>query len=134
MTVLIDSVILIDHFNGIQAASAYLRIAHRSAAISPVTRAEVLTGFKDPSSLAAALTLIDIFPVLDITKEIADLTASLRREFRWKLPDAFQAAIAQTHKLQLATRNTKDFNPEKHPFVLVPYTLPDVPQTDIARP
>jgi hypothetical protein len=41
----------------------------------------------------------------------------------WKLPDAFQAAIAILHDVKLCTRNTKDFNPQKHPFVEIPYLL-----------
>ena len=53
---------------------------------------------------------------------IADLAATLRRQHKWKLPDAFQAALAQTHKLKLATRNTKDF-PSRHDFVEIPYEL-----------
>jgi predicted nucleic acid-binding protein len=122
MTILLDSVILIDHFNGIPAATAYIRMVHATAAISVVTRAEVLTGF-DEASLPKALPLLDLFPVLDITKPVADLTARIRREHRWKLPDALQAALAQSHNLQLATRNTKDFDPAKHPFVTIPYSL-----------
>ena len=122
MTILLDSVILIDHFNDIPAATAFIRMVHSTAAISVVTRAEVITGFKE-NDIGRAMPLIDIFPVLDITKDIADLTARLRREHRWKLPDAFQAAIAQTHKLQLATRNTKDFDPARHAFVTIPYSI-----------
>ena len=39
----------------------------------------------------------------------------------WKLPDAFQAALAQHHHLRFATRNIRDFLPERHAFVVVPY-------------
>ena len=120
MTLLLDSVIVIDHFNNIPAATAYLRMVHAGAAISVITRAEVLTGFPDESR-KKALQLLDIFPVLDITKDVADLAARLRREQGWKLPDAFQAALAVTHKIKLATRNTKDFSPSRHDFVTVPY-------------
>lgn len=119
---LLDSVILIDHFNGIAAASAYLRQVHLSAAVSVITRAEVLVGF-DAASEAKGRQLLDLFPVLPFTRDVADLAAQLRREHRWKLPDAFQAALAQTHQLRLATRNTKDFHPEQFPFVTVPYAL-----------
>jgi predicted nucleic acid-binding protein len=122
VTVLIDSVILIDHFNAIPAATAYIRMIHATAAISVITRAEVLTGF-DTAGMEKALPLLDIFPILDITKEVADLAARLRKEYRWKLPDALQAAIAQTHNLKLVTRNTRDFDPAKHSFVTFPYTL-----------
>ncbi len=122
MTILLDSVILIDHFNGSAAATAYLHRVRNMAAISVVTRAEVLTGFTAPNE-ALARPLLDTFPVLPLTREAADLAAKLRREHRWKLTDAFQAALAQIHKLQLATRNTKDFPPEKFSFVTVPYGL-----------
>lgn len=53
----------------------------------------------------------------------ADLAASLRQTYHWKLPDAFQAAFAKHHRLKLVTRNTKDFNPSIHYFVVVPYVL-----------
>ena len=45
-TVLADSVILIDHFNGIAAATEYLSGMQGKIAISVITRAEVLTGFE----------------------------------------------------------------------------------------
>jgi hypothetical protein len=35
--------------------------------------------------------------------------------------DALQAAAARQHGLRLATRNTKDFPPERFAFVHVPY-------------
>jgi len=54
---------------------------------------------------------------------VADLAARLRREHRWKLPDALQVAAAQHHGLRLVTRNTRDFPPERYPFVLVPYVV-----------
>lgn len=120
MNILLDSVILIDHFNGIAAATEYLRVERGNAAISVIARAEVLAGF-DAVGAERAKALLDLFPVLAITKEAADLAAVLRRQHRWKLPDAFQAALAQIHKLRLATRNTRDFPPEQFEFVTVPY-------------
>ena len=54
---------------------------------------------------------------------MADLAAVLRREHGWKLPDAFQAALAQHYGVTLATRNTKDFPPSRYEFVVVPYAL-----------
>jgi len=120
--VLLDSVIVIDHFNAIPAATAYLGQIGASASISVITRAEVLTGFEgQPRDLARRL--LDCFPLLVIDREVADLAAELRRLHRWKLPDAFQAALAQRHSLSLATRNTDDFDPDRHPFVVVPYVL-----------
>lgn len=41
----------------------------------------------------------------------------------WKLPDAFQAALAKHHKTILTTRNIKDFDPAKFDFIEFPYSL-----------
>jgi predicted nucleic acid-binding protein len=121
VSVLLDSVILIDHLNGIQPAAEYLR-GLKQASISPVTRTEVLSG-KTSMRDASASTLLDLYPTLVIDREIADRAAELRRQYRWRLPDAFQAALAQIHGLKLATRNTRDFPPDRHPFVVVPYSI-----------
>lgn len=120
LNVLLDSVILIDHFNGIDEGTAYLGQVRGNASISVITRAEVLTGFEASDRQKAAM-LLDCFPVFELTKPIADLSADLRRAHGWKLPDAFQAVLAQYHHLRFATRNTKDFPPERYAFVTVPY-------------
>ena len=119
---LLDSVILIDRFNKVPEARRYVTETRGKAAISVVTRAEVLTGFS-ASSRAVAARSLDRFPLLEVTKPVADLAASLRREHGWRLPDAFQAALAAHHDLKLVTRNTRDFSPQRHGFVVVPYTL-----------
>jgi hypothetical protein len=124
MSVLLDSVILIDHLNGNPAATAYLR-SLKDAHSSVVTRAEVLAGL-EPQFRKLGRRLLDRYPTLPVDAEIADLAADLRRMNKWKLPDAFQAALAQQHGLKLATRNTRDFPPGKHSFVVVPYKLPGV--------
>ena len=122
MTVLLDSVLLIDHFNGVREATTYLREMQGESSISVMTRAEVLSGF-DAGQAAVALPLLDRFPMLPIERDAADLAARLRREERWRLPDAFQAALAKLHGLKLATRNTRDFPPERYDFVVVPYRI-----------
>ena len=120
LTLLLDSVILIDHFNGVAQATDYLSRWRKVAAISVITQAEVLTGF-DAHGVHLALKLLDAFPTLVIDTPVADLAARLRSEHRWKLPDAFQAALAVHHHLRLVTRNIRDFPPDRHPFVEVPY-------------
>src|SRR5215471_18675793 len=121
-TVLLDSVIMIDHFNGVPAATEYLLEMQGKLAISVITRAEVLTGF-DGGERQLARRLLDRFPTLIIDRAIADLAATLRRQNRWKMPDALQAALARHHKLKLATRNTNDFPPKRFGFAIVPYTV-----------
>ena len=122
MKLLLDSVILIDHFNGNAAATAYLQANQPEAAISVITRVEVLTGF-ERSAERKAQALLDCFPNLGIDQAIADLAADLRRDHGWKLPDAFQAAIAERHGLKLVTRNRRDFPPQRHRFVVIPYRV-----------
>jgi hypothetical protein len=120
--VLLDSVVLIDHFNGIAAATRYLAEVRAEAAISVVTRAEVLSGFAGRAR-AKGRRLLDCFATLSIDQPIADAAALLRRKHGWKLPDAFQVAIARGHRLKLATRDLRDFPPRRHRFVVVPYRV-----------
>ena len=122
MKLLLDSVILIDHFNGISDATEYLADTQPEAAISVITRAEVLMGFARREARIAA-RFLDCFPTLEIDRAAADLAAALRRTHGWRLPDAFQAALAQRHGLRLVTRNTRDFPPRRHRFVLIPYRV-----------
>ena len=121
---LLDTVILIDHLNGLQKATKWLLQVKASAeaVISVITRAEVLAG-GDEARRVEVLSLLDEWHCLPLTLEVADLAASMRRQYRWKLPDAFQAALARHHGLFLATRNTRDFPPDRHEFVRVPYRL-----------
>ena len=120
---LLDSAILIDHLRGLVPATTWLRgLKEGEAVISVITRAEVRAG-GSPGEAAAAFDLCEQFACLPLTKENADHAADLRRENGWKLPDAFQAALAMDHGLRLVTRNSRDFSEKKHPFALIPYRL-----------
>ena len=120
VAILADSVILIDHFNGIAAATDYLSRMRGQIAISAITRAEVLTDF-GPRRRLLPRRFLDQFPLIVIDREVADLAATLRQKHGWKMPDAMQAAAAKLHRLKLATRDLEDFPPERHRFVVVPY-------------
>lgn len=120
---LLDSVILIDHLNGIDAATQFLdAIDSQATAISVITRAEILTGLDDINKSKVKL-LLDQYRCLVIDKTIADLATDLRQINGWKLPDAFQAALASYHRVKLVTRNNKDFRPSIHDFVEIPYQI-----------
>lgn len=120
---LLDSVILIDHFNGVPRATEFLlALDPEKTAISVISYAEILTGLDEDGERRARL-LLSSFEMLEINAAVAEKAAALRRQHGWKLPDAFQAAIAILHDIKLCTRNTKDFNPQKHSFVEIPYLL-----------
>ena len=119
---LLDSVILIDHFNSVlQATKFILALDPEETAISVISYAEILTGLDEEGGLKAR-PLLQSFEMLEIDAVVAEKAAVLRRQYGWKLPDAFQAAIAIIHDIKLCTRNTKDFNPQKHSFAEIPYT------------
>ena len=71
MRYLLDSVILIDHFNGVAAASRFLAANGGECSISVITRAETLAGF-DAASEPLARELLDGFVTLPVTVEVAD--------------------------------------------------------------
>ena len=119
---LLDSVILIDHFNGVSAASEFLTDHGNDCSISVVTRVETLVGF-DADAETTARELLDAFVNWPITVEVADAAARLRRSHRWKLPDALQAAVALAQNLTLVTRNTRDFKDGAPVRVEIPYRV-----------
>ena len=120
---LLDANILIDYLNNVSSAVEFMgSIDPKKTAISSVTLTEVLVGCNQ-NEKQIILLLIEPFTFFDIDRAVAIRAANLRQDYRWKLPDAFQAAIAVEHKLTLMTRNTKDFNPAVHKFVKIPYKL-----------
>ncbi|RLB36043.1 MAG: PIN domain nuclease [Deltaproteobacteria bacterium] len=120
---LLDSVILIDHLNDIDQATKFiLSLDPEKTAISVITRAEILVGIEE-SDEGLVKAFLDQYYLFGIDKEIADLAATLRKNHSWKLPDAFQAAISINNNIKLTTRNTKDFDPAKHSFIEIPYSL-----------
>lgn len=119
---MLDSVIQIDHLNGVPQASDFIVAHDAEIRLSVITRAEVLAGV-DENSVPKVRRLLQHFPNLSLNPDDADMAAQLRRRHRWKLPDAFQAALAINHGLKLMTRNTKNFPPDVHSFVLAPYAL-----------
>lgn len=121
MRYLLDSCILIDHLRGQSAATQFLLQA-RGAAISHITWIEVMVGATDPEAERPLRSLLSGFRVLPVDGEVAEEAVALRRSRRVKLPDAIIWATARVHRLELATRNTKDFAPDE-PGVTVPYRL-----------
>ena len=120
---LLDSVIIIDHLNGVKKASRYLLgLDPEETAISVITRAEIIAGIEE-GEMDVVKALLDQYSLFNIDVHIADLAGTLRKKYGWKLPDAFQAAFCLNHNIRLITRNTKDFDPKIYDFVDIPYSL-----------
>ena len=118
---LLDSAIVIDHMNGIAAATAYLELLE-SPGISIVTWIEVMAGLRDPQSEALGRTLLRSFELVPLSEAIAEEAVRIRRDRRLKLPDAIILATARQIGCPLVTRNTKDFSTDD-PGIVVPYRI-----------
>jgi predicted nucleic acid-binding protein len=81
-----------------------------TGAISVITRAEVLAWpSHTPVSIAAALSGMGGFEQLEVTAQVADEAARIRRECNLKLPDALIAATAKLRQIPVVTANGRDF-------------------------
>jgi predicted nucleic acid-binding protein len=118
---LFDTNILIDHLNGVAKATREIRRSH-DPAISVITWIEVMTGAASPDEEAILRAFLLNFQYLEITREVAERAAVIRRQKRIKMPDAIILATAEVAGRQLVTRNVKDF-PAGIRGVRVPYKI-----------
>jgi predicted nucleic acid-binding protein len=118
---LFDTNILIDHLNGVAKATREIRRSH-DPAISVITWIEVMIGAASQNEEAILRAFLSNFQCLEITREVAERAAVIRRQKRIKMPDAIILATAEAAGRQLVTRNVKDF-PAGIPGVRVPYKI-----------
>ena len=79
---LLDSVILIDHFNGITPATRFLDTLNPdSTAISVITLAEILVGL-DKEAAGKARLLLDQYRILSIDPPVAEKMPPFLGSFR----------------------------------------------------
>lgn len=119
--VLFDTNILIDLFSGRVEARNALEAYPPQNAISLITWMEVMVGAKKYHQEHRTRLALSAFNVIGISQDIAEQSVNLRQEYRMKLPDAIILATAHIHRLELVTRNTKDF--AGIPGVTTPYQL-----------
>ena len=118
---LFDTNILIDLFSGRREAKQALDAWPPQNAISIVTWMEVMVGAKKYNQEHRTRVAMSAFNIIGVSQAIAERSVALRQEYGMKLPDAIILATAQVHRLELVTRNTKDF---KHiAGVVIPYEL-----------
>ncbi|WEF28022.1 type II toxin-antitoxin system VapC family toxin [Klebsiella aerogenes] len=118
---LFDTNILIDLFSGRREAQQALEAWPLQNAISLITWMEVMVGAKKYHQEQRTRIALRSFNIIDVSHDIAERSVDLRQEYRMTLPDAIILATAQIHRLELITRNTKDF--ADLPGVVIPYEL-----------
>ncbi|WET40574.1 type II toxin-antitoxin system VapC family toxin [Citrobacter enshiensis] len=118
---LFDTNILIDLFSGRGEAKQALDAWPPQNAISLITWMEVLVGARKYNQEHRTRVAMSAFNIIGVSQEIAERSVVLRQDYGLKLPDAIILATAQIHRLELVTRNTKDF--AGIPGVVTPYEL-----------
>jgi predicted nucleic acid-binding protein len=121
MNAVIDSNILIDNLNGVAAARTEIA-RYGTATISVVTWIEVMAGAADEGEAQRLRAFLATFALQELTQEIADRAATIRRTSGLRLPDAIIRATADALGQLLVTRNTRDFD-ARDPAIRIPYRL-----------
>jgi toxin FitB len=101
--VLVDTDVFIDHLRG----AVELKPRRHRVHYSVITRAELFAG-NSASDLFAQL--LAPFREVAVDRSIAERAGRVRREAGIRLPDALIAATALERGLDLASRNSRDFD------------------------
>ena len=120
MRALLDTNILVDHLNGVEAAREEIRRYERPL-ISPITWMEVMVGALESDSVVVRAFLSG-FTQVPIDPAVAEIAVALRRQQGIRLPDAIIWASARKESALLVSRNSKDFPPDA-PGVRIPYRI-----------
>ena len=100
--VLVDTDLFVDHLRG----TAELKPGRHRLHYSVITRAELFAG---SSATDIAGRLLGPLREISVDRAIAQRAGRVRRETGIRLPDALIAATALERKLDLASRNARDF-------------------------
>lgn len=102
--VLVDTDVFIDHLRG----AIELKPRRHRLFYSVISRAELFAG---STATDAVNQLLGPFREIPIDRAVAERAGRVRRESGVRLPDALIAATALEHRLSIATRNIRDFEP-----------------------
>lgn len=120
MRALLDTNILIDYLNGVDAAREEL-LRFTQLLISPISWMEVMVGVSSEDEPAVS-QFLGGFRQVEINPKVAERAVDIRRLHKMRLPDAIIWASAQCESALLVTRNGKDF-PSEDPGVRIPYDV-----------
>ena len=108
LTSFVDTVILVDHLNGVAPATE-LVLRPEPVSTSLISWMEVMVGIRSAKARKAVQDLFSIGSVVGITQEIAAEPVRIRQASRLKLPDAIILATARWMALPLQTRKYQGF-------------------------
>lgn len=117
---LLDTNILIDYLNGIDAAHEELG-RYETVLISTISWMEVMVGV-DEADEAIVRGFLSRFVQVPLTGAVAEKAVAIRRQTRIRLPDAIIWASAKGEDALLVSRNSRDF-PVDAPGVRMPYSV-----------
>ena len=122
----IDTDILIDHFHGNIAATAFIEeilLSGKRLFVSVATVAEILAGIR-PGEEEATEALLSLFDVYPADESLARIAGAYLNQYaathRLDLGDALTAATAQMTGSELYTRNVRHY-PMDDIVVKIPY-------------
>lgn len=110
MKYLIDSNIIIYHFNNEELATLFLQDNKNQCAISQITYIEVLSFSFTQEQENDVKEFLESFKIIDINREVAIQAIRNRKVKKVKVPDNIIVSTAQVNDLVLVTRNVADFN------------------------
>ncbi len=110
---LIDTDIIIDFLRGFDRAVRYIKSHSEEIVLSVITVAELYAGVKGNDEHEELDDLIALFPILQITTEVARIGGLYKREYFKShgvgLADGLIAASAEIHDAVLKTLNIKHY-------------------------
>ncbi len=110
---LIDTDVIIDFLRGHPQSIAFIKSSVDIISISTVSIAELYSGVKGETEKQELNDFLNLFPILDVTSEIAVKAGSFRNTYlkshRLGLGDALIGATALHHGLKVKTLNCKHF-------------------------
>jgi predicted nucleic acid-binding protein len=111
--ILPDTDVLIDYLRGDARAVALVAEHSNCIILSPIVVAELYAGVRGEGEERTLREFVSLFPVVELTVEVATAGGLLRREYGRShgvgLPDALLAATAMAEGAELKTLNVRHY-------------------------